>query len=144
MQAFLISVAVLALIVAGERFPNWDPTKTYSGGAKVVKSQKLYLAKWWSPAGAAPDAVVENNPWTLEDANYGPGAGGDPAPTITATSPPPVEGDWPQYRAGGTYNSGDEVLNQGQVYKCKAGVAAWCGGAAAAYAPGVGSAWSSA
>ncbi|ASG67643.1 hypothetical protein fh0823_03280 [Francisella halioticida] len=48
---------------------------------------------------------------------------------------------YPEYKEKSVYNSGDVVKNNGQLYECKTGVAAWCSGASWAYAPGVGSAW---
>ncbi|MED7818597.1 MULTISPECIES: lytic polysaccharide monooxygenase [unclassified Francisella] len=48
---------------------------------------------------------------------------------------------YPEYKANTVYNSGDIVSNNGELYQCKTNVAAWCSGAAWAYAPGTGSAW---
>eukprot|EP01067_Filipodium_phascolosomae_P005690 Filipodium_phascolosomae@DN3779_c0_g1_i1.p1 len=145
MIGYLIILLSLALVSAS-RHPYWNPNGTYQAGSKVVVDDQLWEAKWWSGKGVNPAAPAKheyNKPWKLIDANYGKGGeGGGPPAASTATPPPPVTGgNWTEYQAGTPYNGGDEVISNQQVYKCKAAVSAWCGGAAAAYAPGTGSAW---
>lgn len=48
----------------------------------------------------------------------------------------------PQYVAGNAYSSGQQVQNNGQLFECKSGVAAWCSSASKIhYEPGKGFAW---
>ncbi|MCG9677340.1 glycosyl hydrolase family 18 protein [Vibrio sp. Isolate24] len=54
-------------------------------------------------------------------------------------------GEYPQYVEGTPYEAGDRVTNVGENYECKPyPYSGWCSGAAWAYAPGTGSAWSDA
>ncbi|MFC3913237.1 glycoside hydrolase family 19 protein [Pseudaeromonas sharmana] len=59
------------------------------------------------------------------------------------TTPP--AGDYPAYKAGNAYKAGDRVSNAGDSYECKPHpYTGWCSGAAWAYEPGKGTAWSDA
>eukprot|EP01067_Filipodium_phascolosomae_P003875 Filipodium_phascolosomae@DN2688_c0_g1_i1.p1 len=138
-------VFLLLLGVALGEYPNWLPNSSYPAESRVVLDLKLYKAQFWAEAGFRPDTVVDNsweNPWVLENPNYGQGKG--PATLPPKPTLPPVEGEWAQYDPEVTYKSGDEVQNKGQVYRCKPNVAAWCNGTPSAYEPGVGRAWKSA
>ncbi|MEY8871192.1 glycoside hydrolase family 19 protein [Francisella philomiragia] len=67
----------------------------------------------------------------------------DPVDPVDPIDPP--SGDYQSYVAGTKYESGTIVSADGKLYKCKAGVAAWCSSAAGwAYAPGSGTAWETA
>ncbi len=54
-------------------------------------------------------------------------------------------GEYPTYKEGTPYRAGDIVTNNGKNYRCKPHpFTDWCAGAAWAYAPGTGSAWTQA
>ncbi|WP_085538636.1 glycosyl hydrolase family 18 protein [Burkholderia pseudomallei] len=54
-------------------------------------------------------------------------------------------GSHPQYKEGTKYSAGDIVSNHGKLYQCKPfPYSGWCSGAASAYEPGKGFAWTDA
>eukprot|EP01067_Filipodium_phascolosomae_P004638 Filipodium_phascolosomae@DN2793_c2_g1_i2.p1 len=160
----LETTGTLADATAGDQeYPEWDSTKTYVEGDRVILDGKLYEAKWWSAAGVRPDKEYENeydNSWKLVQDDYAPTetptelATGEPSevptglPTDTPseTPSPTTTGtpEYPEYAAGTSYKSGDRVVKDGKVYECKANVEAWCSGDAWAYEPAAGTAWESA
>ncbi|MGL5973648.1 MAG: PKD domain-containing protein, partial [Aeromonas sobria] len=57
----------------------------------------------------------------------------------------PPDGDYPAYKAGTPYKAGERVSNGDASYECKPHpYTGWCSGAAWAYEPGKGTAWSDA
>ncbi|CAM3811092.1 glycoside hydrolase family 19 protein [Parendozoicomonas haliclonae] len=150
---------VLAMLVAGATLPltaiaadAYNASQSYPAGEQVSYGGNIYKAKWWANPGQSPADSVENawdTPWEL----VGPDEGGpdpDPQPDPDPEPQPdpdpeepeePPTGDFPAYKEGTKYNSGDVVLADGKLYRCKEGVAAWCSGAGWAYAPGSGTAW---
>jgi len=67
--------------------------------------------------------------------------------TVIATETPvlPVSNTYPQYPAGMTYEAGDIVSNNGNLYQCKPWpYTGWCSRETSAYEPGVGTHWTEA
>ncbi|MFC4892328.1 hypothetical protein ACFPDQ_04625 [Pseudofrancisella aestuarii] len=105
--------------------PNWGDAVDFSS----FPSSPLVLETIWYQ----PDENVTPKLFIA-----GKSLGGE---TIDAPEPSePIS--YPQYVEGTNYANGDVVKNNETLYSCK--VAGWCKGAAWAYAPGSGSAWSQA
>ncbi|WP_052446123.1 immunoglobulin-like domain-containing protein [Aeromonas fluvialis] len=65
--------------------------------------------------------------------------------SLTEENNPGEPGEYPAYVPGTSYKAGERVSNAGGNYECKPyPYTGWCGGAAWAYAPGQGTAWSDA
>ncbi|PJE80067.1 Chitin-binding protein CbpD [invertebrate metagenome] len=135
----------------------YDIKKSYPSGSQVIQNGYLYEAKWWANPGQSPAGNYQHDwetPWKmLKKAASRPEAEKPPATAIPASLPPSSsspsipdsDNAYPDYAVGTPYKGGDIVRNKGKLYQCKPGItAAWCGGAAWAYAPGTGTAWSQA
>lgn len=122
---------------------EWSASDIYTRGAQVAYSGIIYEAKWWTQ-GDNPASSGQWGVWKLvSECASTPKP--TPAPTPTPTpSPTPAPSTAPSYTAGGSYSAGSRVTgSDGKVYECKPWpYSGWCSGAASAYAPGSGSAWS--
>eukprot|EP01066_Platyproteum_vivax_P002302 Platyproteum_vivax@DN12819_c0_g1_i1.p1 len=57
----LETTGTLADATAGDQeYAEWDSTKSYVEGDRVILDGKLYEAKWWSAAGVRPDKEYES------------------------------------------------------------------------------------
>lgn len=146
----LLLASCVALSFNAFAYETYNPAQSYTGGAYVTLNGNDYHAKWWVGAGQRPDAAVENawdSPWEKISSNpETPDAG---TPDVTPqpednTAEEVAPSDYPAYKAGGAYKSGDVVSHAGKNYVCLPGVAAWCNGIADAYEPGAGFGWESA
>ncbi len=116
--------------------PQYVDGSTYNSGDTVQHNDNNYRCKvgGWCTIGG-PYEPGKGWAWSEAWDNLGACATSvRPMTAITTTA----ECDIPQYAEDSTYNTGDEVLNNGNRYKCKVG--GWCtiGGP---YAPGEGWAW---
>lgn len=159
--AWFIAVTASFSLHAAEPY---DKSKSYNAGEQVSFNNNIYEAQWWANPNDSPASVTENSwesPWIL--ISEGTGGGGsvtpepEPEPDVTpdtgggssgggsggGTTPP--SGNYPAYSEGTTYKGGDVVVVDNVLYECIDGpTVPWCSGAAWAYAPGTGSAWSTA
>eukprot|EP01067_Filipodium_phascolosomae_P004126 Filipodium_phascolosomae@DN2725_c1_g1_i19.p1 len=118
------------------------PRGSYSTGDVVTHNGKVYKCLQGAWCSGNPRAY-EPGLGEAWDSAWKVCPDGVCSPPRPSTGPP-VAGNWTQYQPNGSYKGGDEVINNGQVYVCKANVGAWCSGDPAAYEPGVGRAWESA
>ncbi|WP_234418381.1 glycoside hydrolase family 19 protein [Dongshaea marina] len=142
------SLALMTCEVAAAQL--YDPSKNYPSGSQVSFNGAIYQAKWWANPSQSPGDQVSapwETPWKLigqTDDTPPPAEPDEPADTPDSPSVP-SDGQYSNYQEGGSYQGGDIVLNNGQLYRCKPGVTVpWCSGAGWAYAPGTGTAWDSA
>jgi len=108
----------------------WIATTAYNGGAKVVYSNSLYTAKWWTQ-GEQPDLNTgDGKPWQLVSACSGPtppdstGTGGGNTGGGSDTTGNPGGGTSgncagiPTYQPyPAIYNQGDKVVYNGKLYQ---------------------------
>lgn len=92
-----VAVTVKAPEVGGN---TWDPNKVYHAGDTVVFDGVTYTAKWWTKGEQPGTSAV----WEAKDGGTGPGEGGG------------TGSDW---SADSVYNSGDEVVFNGEKYRAK-------------------------
>ena len=135
----------------------WSSNTTYFGGELVQYQNTRFKAAHWT-SGNTPDSSNPWGPWREPTACTGSGSSGGSSSGGTSSggsssggsssggssSGGSSSGGCPQYVAGTSYSTGDVVQNGGSNYTCS--VAGWCSSlnAASAYAPGTGSAWTSA
>lgn len=151
---------------------TWSSATTYStAGTLVVQNGKEYKNNWWTQ-GDDPSihsgGAGSGQPWTyLTDCGIAPTPTPSPSASPTASptpeptpssspspspspsaSPTPTPGQYPVYpQQRGSYTGGAIVQgSDGSLYQCLSSIVApWCNSTAEwAYAPGSGTAWSSA
>ncbi|MPW31813.1 chitinase [Agarivorans sp. B2Z047] len=122
---------------------RYEPSSNYPAGSRVSYNSDIYEAKWWANPGQSPGDQVDNewdSPWQF--ISHGGDVPEEKPEDEVGINPPPIEGDYPEYREGSEYEGGDIVINLGELFRCREGVTVpWCSGAAWAYEPGVGTAW---
>jgi chitodextrinase len=120
--------------------------------SKNGNTTSIAVEKWW-PKGegtllkAGDPITISFSPskseFNLASFSVGNNSASIPDTPDTPDTPKP-SGDYPLYKEGSAYKSGDIVENQGKLYQCKEAVGAWCSAVAWAYAPGTGTAWNQA
>ncbi|RYZ94033.1 MAG: glycosyl hydrolase, partial [Moraxellaceae bacterium] len=152
-QAFAVSCSGLA---------EWNVSAAYNGGVQVKELNKAYKANWWTQGHSPASYSGQYQEWTLLGTCDG--ATSSVASTSSRASSASVVSSSvktssstnstassvvggscssPQYVAGTNYSAGQLVQNLGSEYRCT--IAGWCSSPSAwAYAPGSGSAWTSA
>ncbi len=151
---------------------TWNASVSYAtAGTLVVRNGKEYKNNWWTQGndpetnngvagsgkpwtfitecGVAPTPTPTPTPTVNPTVTPSPTPTASPSPSPTATpTPTPAPGQYKIYPDGrGSYGAGDKVQGtDGKVYACSSTtVAPWCNSTAEwAYAPGTGTAWSSA
>ncbi|MGS0742370.1 hypothetical protein ACVBEF_11120, partial [Glaciimonas sp. GG7] len=107
--------------------PVYKDGGKYTLGDVVRHNGNQYQCKqtgWCGQSAYAPGSSYGEHAWTVYT-------------NVENTS------GYPTYQAGQRYDGGAIVFNQGALYQCQSGaVSGWC--SQSAYAPGVGTAWSSA
>ncbi|MBK2259407.1 hypothetical protein [Francisella philomiragia] len=121
-------------------FPTYSPGTDYEVGDVVNSGGDLYSCKVVSWCSSDAQANIDA---------YAPGTGSawSLAWDLVESGGAPSEGggsdSYPTYSAGTSYQNGDIVISGENLYSCKEW--GWCSSTAASYyAPGTGSAWSSA
>lgn len=159
--------SVSALVFAGQAYAvsctglaEWNSATAYNGGAQVKEAGKAYKANWWSQGHSPASYSGQYQEWSL--LGVCDGASSSVATSSKASSSSVVSSvassvktsssvssviggscASPQYVAGTSYAAGQLVQNLGNEYRCT--IAGWCSSPSAwAYAPGSGSAWTSA
>ncbi len=96
-------------------YPIWRSVKSYTEGAKVVWSGRVYEAKWWTE-GNQPDAPVKeiwDTPWRY----LGPVLELDRAAIIA--SKPVANGTYPRWSGEKVYVAGDVAQHDTSVFRAK-------------------------
>ena len=107
----------------------------YDNGTLIGSSYTIPYSFTWTPATAGTHSItsIAYDSYNLSKTSA--------AITVTVTAAAGCPD--PQYVAGTTYATGAKVKNNGHEYQCTVG--GWCSSASASYyAPGTGSAWTSA
>lgn len=146
-----LAISLLTISFAATAAPLYDPTKSYLGGEQVSFNGDIYQTQWWANPNQSPADITDvpwESPWILLSEGNGEISPDTPpvtAPIGTAPETPPTNEDIPTYSTNQHYQGGDIVQHQGKRYRCIPGVTVpWCSGAAWAYAPGTGTAWTQA
>lgn len=94
-------------------YPIWRPEAHYPGGYKVVRSGKVYEAKWYNQ-GDDP-ATPHENPWDTAWSLVGPVSPDDAPFTPTTLAP----GTYPEWDPVKLYQTGDAVLFNGLPFEAR-------------------------
>lgn len=144
----------------------WNSTAAYSTGALVQSAGKEYAANWWSQGADPATHSAQYQEWILKGTCDSASSTSSTISSVKSSSTSSVVSSIkssssslsssssissiiagicssPTYVAGTTYSAGQLVQNLGNEYRCD--IAGWCSSPSAwAYAPGTGSAWTSA
>lgn len=149
---------------------DWNTSAAYNGGAQVKEAGIAYKANWWSQGHSPAAYSGQYQEWTSLGACSGVSSASSKASSTSvassavssvksssvassvkssslasSSSSSVIGGNCAsvQYVAGTAYSAGQLVQNLGSEYRCT--VAGWCSSPSGwAYAPGSGSAWTSA
>lgn len=126
-----------------DNYPKYKPGTRYQAGDIVLNDGSLYQCKpfpysgWCSLAPAAYEpgkGTAWNDAWNLYKKGEEGGGGKQED-----------DNDYPLYKEGTAYKSGDIVTNDGKLYRCKPfPYGGWCSQAGWAYEPGKGTVWNDA
>jgi chitinase len=137
--------------------PEWNVSAAYTGTTQVKELGKAYKANWWSQGHSPASHSGQYQEWTLlggcDGATSSVASTSSKASSVASSAKTSssslassvIGGSCasPQYVAGTSYVAGQLVQNLGSEYRCN--IAGWCSSPSAwAYAPGSGSAWTSA
>lgn len=167
-KVILWALAGAASMVAGQAYAvdcsalaDWNTSTAYNGGAQVKEAGVAYKANWWSQGHSPASYSGQYQEWTSLGACSGVSSTSSKASSssvvssvassvksssvASSSSSSVIGGNCAsvQYVAGTAYSAGQLVQNLGSEYRCT--IAGWCSSPSAwAYAPGSGSAWTSA
>jgi chitinase len=157
----IMTVASQTYAVNCSALPEWNASTAYTGATQVKELGKAYNANWWSQGHSPASYSGQYQEWTLLGVCDGASSSlassassksssssiaSSVASSVASSSASSVVGGTcssPQYVAGTSYVAAQLVQNLGSEYRCN--IAGWCSSPSAwAYAPGSGSAWTSA
>lgn len=159
-----------AMVFAGQAYAvdcsgiaDWNASTAYNGSAQVKEAGIAYKANWWSQGHSPAAYSGQYQEWTSLGACSGVSSTSSSKASSTSvassiassvksssvasssSSSSVIGGNCAsvQYVAGTAYSAGQLVQNLGSEYRCN--IAGWCSSPSGwAYAPGSGSAWTSA